>query len=102
MVFPLSSLHLCRYTRCPHCLKWTTTNTLWRHFSVCLYTKLHPETPSLPVHHLVMSSQMIAGRYSEEASEEMKKEVFSIMKNDDVAKVAKRDDMIVTMGNATQ
>ena len=89
------------FSPCPDCLKWTATHTLWRHFRICLYRKLHPDLQSLPIHDMIVASQIMAGQYSKAASEEMKREVFSIMRNDEVARIAKRDEMIVMMGNAT-
>ena len=89
------------FSPCPDCLKWTTTHTLWRHLRVCLFRKLNPDLSSFPVNNLVFASKLMAGHFSKAASEEMKKEVFPIMRNDKIGGIAKRDEMIVMMGNAT-
>ena len=89
------------FSPCPDCFKWTTTHTLWRPVKVCLHRKLHPDLSCLPVHDMVVASQIMAGHFSKAASEEMKREVFPIMRNYEIARIAKIDEMIVMMGNAT-
>ena len=89
------------FSPCPDCLKWIPTHTLLRHLRVCLFRKLNPDLSSFPVNNLVFASKLMAGHFSKAASEEMKKEVFPIMRNDKIGGIAKRDEMIVMMGNAT-
>ena len=50
---------------------------------------------------LIVHSEIVAGRISTEASEELKNEVFTNMKNDEISRVAKSDPLICCLGNAS-
>ena len=87
------------YGPCPKCKQWMKKCLLYRHVNgKCIGQKnndLHESTSEI-----VLSSDMIAGRVSAKASDALKKEVFPIMKTDNVKRVATEDPLIVQLGNA--
>ena len=50
---------------------------------------------------LIVHSEIVAGRISTEASVELKNEVFTNMKNDEISRVAISDPLICCLGNAS-
>ncbi|XP_069109622.1 uncharacterized protein [Argopecten irradians] len=87
-----------KYGPCPRCLGWILLASIKRHFKVCCAAD-----PNLSLSYtknsLIVQSDIIMGKVTDEASPALVKEVFPIMLVDDVSKVAKHDDLIVNLGN---
>jgi hypothetical protein len=88
------------FSPCPKCNKWLQTGRLWRHRKVCIVNVRHPDPTPLPLTELILQSEIIAGKISSRATDALKKEVFTTMRNDEIGRVAKKDPMIVMMGNS--
>lgn len=89
------TLDISKYGPCPRCFLWMLKKLLYRHQKTC---------PTHPVNHLpapviVTQSDAMSGKISTEASPPVVKEVFNIMKRDDVGTLARKDDLIVMLGN---
>ena len=87
------------FVACPTCNVWLTGHLLWKHFRNCIGRELFPLTPQPPYPVLVVQAEIIAGRVSTEASEELRKEVYCNMRNDEISKVARADPLIACLGN---
>ena len=83
------------YQPCPLCHKWLTTNTFYRHRKYCV-----KNDESVPHCELIIQSEILAGKISPEASNELRKEVLSNMHSDDIGKIAKQDRLIAMIGNS--
>ncbi|OWF34468.1 uncharacterized protein LOC110445058 [Mizuhopecten yessoensis] len=86
-----------KYGPCPNCFGWLRLSVLDRHQTHCPVNKnssVHVSKGSL-----LMQSAVLAGRVTEQASQALVKEVFSIMLDDKVGKIAKADSLIIALGN---
>ncbi|XP_033725163.1 uncharacterized protein LOC117315128 [Pecten maximus] len=85
-----------KYGPCPNCFGWLRLSVLDRHQAHCPVnnSSVHVSKGSL-----LMQSAVLAGRVTEEASQALVKEVFSIMLDDKVGKIAKTDSLIIALGN---
>ena len=81
------------YGPCPSCRQWCRLSGLKQHFKSCSKQKIQKKD-------LVVRSQVLAGHVTTNPSELMVKEVFSIMKRDDIGAVARGDKMIVALGES--
>ena len=88
------------YGPCPKCLLWLRRNSLSKHQKTCPGYKTEPEPRAgkKRKRELQMQSDILLGKITVNGSDLLKKEVFSMMKVDDVAKVAKNDALIVALG----
>ena len=88
---------LAQYGPCPNCYDWIKLSTLKRHQKRCPADreKLIQVSSSA----LLMQSDMMTGRLSRDATSALVQEVFPIMRNDNLAKIAKNDAVIVSLGN---
>ncbi len=87
------------YSACPHCLEFINIeSTARKHRKTCpgLTDLGYTPTPS----ELLTRSDIMEGKVHEHASDLLKREVLCRMRRDNVAAVAKRDKMIVTLGNS--
>lgn len=81
------------YGPCPNCLEWIQKRLLRRHTMSCPVqtdVTVNPKT----------QSDVLTGRVNPEASEVLIKEVFSIMRNDTIGKIARTEKLIVIIGNS--
>ena len=88
------------YGPCPYCSIWILRSLMKRHQRMCPASKIDCDAKSATAGDLMTLSDIIAGRIPVEASEELKNEVFKIMKSDHISSVAKSDDLIVQLGNS--
>ena len=96
------------YSPCPNCQAWFSGCFLWKHQRRCparyiqhLPTSIESQIPLVVERELQLHSDMVAGRISIDACEELKNEVFTNMKNDEISKLAKSDSLICGLGNAS-
>ena len=87
------------FVACPLCNMWLKGHLLWKHQKNCISRELSPLTPRIPLQVLVVQAEIIAGRISLDASEELRKEVYTNMRNDEISKVARADPLIACLGN---
>lgn len=83
------------YTPCPNCLEWIRISVLKRHQPHC------PARTDFTVSKgsLIIQSKIITGKIDGNASKSLVGEVFPIMIEDGVGKVAKTDPLIINLGN---
>ena len=88
---------IAEYGPCPFCLEWLKLEVIARHQAQCLLgsEKGFNETKG----NLIIQSSVIAGRLTSEACGNIVKEVFPIMRNDAIGKIAMTDPLIITLGN---
>lgn len=85
------------YLPCPRCYEWVRSSMIHRHQKVCIR---RPEDQALMTKaSLTVQSKVILNKIPSEASQILVKEVFPIMKEDEVGKVAKADPLIINLGN---
>ncbi|XP_069134528.1 uncharacterized protein [Argopecten irradians] len=84
-----------KYGPCPNCFGWLRLSVLDRHQAHCpVKSSVHVSKGSL-----LMQSAVLAGRVTKEASRALIKEVFAIMNDDKVGRIAKSDSLIIALGN---
>ncbi|KAJ8045348.1 N-lysine methyltransferase KMT5A-B [Holothuria leucospilota] len=85
------------YGPCPMCLEWLKVQVIPRHQSTCVADKgkIHKITKG----NLLIQSAVLCGRLQCGASDVMVKEVYPIMRDDEIGKVAKSDPLITALGN---
>ena len=88
-------LHIYDYGPCAHCFEWLKITTIARHQKWCPAEGKKHETKGV----LITQCSILAGRINHQASEQLVKEVFPRMVNDDIGRIAKTDPLIVTTGN---
>ena len=83
------------YGPCPSCRQWLTMKGMKKHFKKCQKIKE-------PVYKkdLIMRSRVLAGHIRTKPSTLMVKEVFKSMNTDTVGRLARNDDMIVSLGES--
>ena len=90
------------YSPCPFCKVWVLRTLLTKHQKNCVVRNNKETTDNLPCineHELGIEADLVAGRIGLEASDELKAEVFTTMRNDYVGMVAKKDPLICCLGN---
>ena len=87
---------LAQYGPCPNCYDWIKLSSLKRHQKKCPADR--EKLIQLSSCSLLIQSDMITGRLSSNASTALL-EVFPIIQNDKLAKIAKNDGIIVSLGN---
>lgn len=92
-----NAFRFAEYGPCPSCLEWLKLVVIARHQVNCIVgsEKGINQTKG----NLIIQSAIIAGRLTGEASSNIVKEVFPIMRNDAIGKLAMTDPLIVTLGN---
>ena len=84
------------YGPCPNCLEWIKRKFISRH-------QVHCPGADKSIHNsrslLLTQSDALSGRISNTASNILVKEVFAVMQQDDIGKVAKADPLIIAVGN---
>lgn len=90
-----ASFDVSQYGPCPQCLSWIKKTVLARHSKLCPNNKadFHQTKGAL-----ITSSDVLAQRIPSVASKSLM-EVFAIMRNDKYGKRAKRDQIIIMVGN---
>ncbi len=81
------------YSPCPFCKVWVLRTLLTKHQKNCVVRNNKETTDKLPCineHKLGLEADLVAGRIGLEASDELKAEVFTTMRNDYVGIVAKK------------
>lgn len=86
------------YGPCPRCFGWITLNSIKRHVKMCVLSK-DGQSAVDSKGMLKVQSDILCDRLSTNASESLVKEVYPIMVNDDVSKIAKEDNLIISLGN---
>ena len=88
------------YGPCPNCLEWLNVKTLQRHQKKCksFTTTEIAKKPSKKV--LQLKSDIISGRYGIDSTSKFQKEVYSIMTRDKITDLAKKDKLIVSLGES--
>lgn len=84
------------YGPCPCCFGWMMKKNLKQHMKTC---SGRDENSGNSLLHLIVQSDIISGRIYTKACKTLLNEVYTIMKHDDVSKIAKEDDLIVNLGN---
>jgi hypothetical protein len=92
---PVNEFSLENYGPCPHCLAWVACHLLWKHQKSCI---AGPNT-LLGVGELVTRSQTLSHSIEPMASKQLVKEVFEKMHVDEISSIAKKDTLIVCLGN---
>ena len=92
---PTSNFRVSNYGPCPHCLAWLSTKGLWKHQTIC------PGNPSdvLPTSAIRTQSATLCHKINPSASKMLIKEVLDDMPYDRVGTTAKKDKLIVSLGN---
>jgi len=93
---PLGKFDLSQYGPCPRCLTWMSKKLMWKHMRCCPVEVIGEFVTSTAI---LVQSDCLVGRIEKVASKKLVKEVFSIMRNDPVAKVARNDALICMLGN---
>jgi transcription elongation factor Elf1 len=86
------------YGPCPGCTLWMKKSLLARHTSHCASHKQNHQM-KMSSSEILLQSDITAGRVDRKASDDLVKEVYKIMKNDDISRIAKSDPLIVQAGN---
>ena len=98
---PSTTLNVLDYGPCPSCLEWVYSPQIKQHYRRCSKkTKKTKETDEqINKRELSVQSQILAGHLStEQVSSRMRNEVLPSMKNDSTGKLAKKDKLIVALG----
>lgn len=91
------SFSIDEYGPCPGCMEWLKLTVIHRHQSTCV---AHAKDGThMTKGNLLLQSAVISGRVKCEAGGTLLKEVFSIMRDDPIGKVAKEDALIIGLGN---
>lgn len=91
---PSDRFDIASYGPCPKCLFWVSRKMMHRHQSNCIVTGKKSSTAAL-----LTQSDMISGRIEETASSALVNEVFKYMQNDPIGKLAREDQLIISLGN---
>ncbi len=86
------------YGPCPLCSTWMKKKLLYRHTGKCRFRKNDMEI-KMSCSEILLQSDIAAGRVDRKASDALVKEVYKIMKNDEISRIAKSDPLIVQAGN---
>ena len=86
---------LSKYGPCPNCFGWVQLKWLKRHMHSCAESELCSQSSTS----LIVQSNVLAEKISEEATKPLIKEVFPIMQIDTVTRVAQSDKLIIALGN---
>lgn len=86
-----------KFGPCPSCKGWLKLCSMWRHQSRCVGRESGSQMRTTG--ELTTESAVLSGRLSDQASDALKKEVFTIMTNDSPGRVAKGDSLIISLGN---
>lgn len=84
-----------KYGPCPKCFGWILQKSVKRHMKTCSSDLPLTGTKSS----LILQSDILLGKIPEGASQALTTEVFPIMQVDNVSDVAKKDDLIINLGN---
>ena len=95
------------YSPCPNCHVWLVHRILWKHQSSCPGLKNNKDSvskkisqlPKIGERELAFEADILAGRVSCQADDKLKNEVFKIMKNDLITRIARADPLICCLGN---
>jgi hypothetical protein len=82
---------------CPNCLKWIKLKVMKRHQPKCPGRQRYSSSDSRQT--LILQSNVLSGRLCEHASTALKNEVFTILRPDEVGRIAQNDPLIVALGN---
>ena len=91
---PNNDFDLSTYGPCPRCYSWICKKLLWKHQKFCMV-----ECETLSTASILTLSDALSYRITPCASRKMQREVFFIMKNDEIGKVARKDSLIIMLGN---
>lgn len=86
------------YGPCPMCLEWLKVQVIPRHHSTCVAHD-KGKIERITKGNLLIQSAVLCGRLQYSASDTMVKEVYPIMRDDEIGKVAKSDPLITALGN---
>ena len=90
------------YSPCPSCKVWVLRTLLAKHQKNCVVRNNQEKFDKLSYiseHELGLEADLVAGRISLEASDELQTEVFTTMRSDYIGTVAKKDPLICCLGN---
>ena len=87
------TVDISEYGACPNCNGWILLHSLKRHMHTCSLDNISSNRA------LVVQSHIIVGKIPADATQALIKEVFPIMKNDDIAETACHDALIINLGN---
>ncbi len=86
-----------QYGPCPYCYQWLSIKFMTRHIPEC---KCLPDKQRKPrLGEVRVKSRLMSGHLKNNASDLLKKEVFSIMKCDKIGVTAQSDPLIIALGN---
>ena len=92
---PIENFNSAEYGPCPYCLVWDMSGNLHRHYSIC--PGKH-EANHISKGVLLVESSIISNRIPSVASKRLQKEVFPVMRCDDISREAKNDNIIIVLG----
>ncbi|XP_074659474.1 uncharacterized protein LOC141912157 [Tubulanus polymorphus] len=94
-------LDISRYGPCPHCRAWIVLQSIKYHYRRCT-RKLRKsgKLSQIKKRDLIIQSQMMAGHIKLKPSKLMLDEVFSIMTQDDIGRIAQNDRLILVLGES--
>ena len=84
-----------KYGACTNCKAWLLTKSMERHLEMCCGKKVQ-----MTKGQVVIMSQVEAGVISTKPSKLMLNEVFPSMQDDEVGNLAKKDHVIVALGES--
>ncbi|XP_062612913.1 uncharacterized protein LOC134274668 [Saccostrea cucullata] len=88
-----------KYGPCPNCKEWIVLSScITKHNKVCP-AFLKTESPKSTKGIIIIQSKIMTGKIAQEASSTLKKEVFPIMRQDNITKTAVADPLIVALGD---
>jgi hypothetical protein len=95
------SLDISLYGPCPGCTVWIKLDkTMYRHQQICPALIIgEADNRLLTLKELRIKAMQVSGQISSAASLLLQKEVYTIMTNDEITKVAQSDPLIVSLGN---
>ena len=84
------------YVPCNHCLVFVTKSELWRHEKSC-----HLKKTDANQSNNVKQAELLLypNRYNEGVSYELKNLVLSVMNNNDITAIVRKDNLVVTYGS---
>ncbi|XP_062574168.1 uncharacterized protein LOC134236011 [Saccostrea cucullata] len=83
------------YTPCPNCYEWIKPSNLKRHQPHCPAKREFNVSKGC----LFIQSEIITGKIPKTASQSLVKEVFPIMLDDEIGKLARIDPLVINLGN---
>ncbi|XP_069109552.1 uncharacterized protein [Argopecten irradians] len=92
---PTKAFNLSDFGPCPKCLLWIAKKLMRKHQKSCVVRGTGTAASSM----LITQSDIISKRLTAEASENLVTEVFQVMLNDEVGKVAREDPLLIHLGN---